>query len=266
MVGNFNLILREGQIVSDRILKTFIRETSPVVKEFKEHARFRKNKKRKKTQHTPPPDLRSLHSPLGLMLLREARIKYGVHPDPRSFDQDDETKRIRGSIVIAENITTGEILVALDKNRQIYDGTAMEQTRDTILIERWGFLGGKREEDETSLATALREFLEEAGIDLLLVDAPIQKVGSIQLRTRGFYIPPHKRPRVAVYHVYLTDSIAKTARPGNEQWEVKWFDPHTIEFLIGEMRDVHSTQRFLENQANAWSAYRTRRQNGNGTS
>lgn len=264
-MGNFNLVLREGQFVSDRILKTFARETGQIVKEFKEHTRFRKNKKRKKTQRTPPPDLRSRHSALGLMLLREARLRYGVHPDPRSFEQDDESKRIRGSIVIAENITTGEFLVTLDKNRQIYDGTTIEQTRDTILIERWGFLGGKREEDETSLANALREFLEEAGIDLLLVDAPIQRVGSIQLRTRGFYIPPHKRPRVAVYHAYLTDSIAKTVRPGDEQWEVKWFDPSTIEFLIEEMRDLHSTQRFLENQANAWSVYRTRRQNGNGT-
>lgn len=205
---------------------------------------------------------------LGRMLLNEARAHLGDNtPRGLSFDAYDDLNIIR-SIIILEVIETGEIMIILDKKKQILDPVTGEP-----ISERWGFPGGQRGENENTLENVIREAQEEARVDLAALGAPIRRIGSIRLRTARSWVETARQAKAAIFWAPITRTAAIKAiasklaniasDPKDEQCDVRLVMPADIDFLVEEARDPRSGVTLLHNQANAWRllmSWRIRRQ------
>lgn len=268
-MSNFGIVLQQGEALKDYHYKNLRRKSEQELwggrkprrkfqkskwREISGPQSFLKRKRRIKSNHVPVFQ----ETELGEMLLKEARLSIYGNKSMRGlyFDPYDEDPLIVGSIIILPVIETGEVVINLDKNKQIIDPVTKE-----AVSERWSFPGGKREENENTLWNILRETKEETHLDLVELGAPIKRVGSIRLRgARGSELA--RRVKAAVFYAPVTKAAAQTAiaskllaiasDPNDEQLDIRLVMPSDIEFLVEEMRDPRSGIKLLHNQAFAW--------------
>lgn len=145
---------------------------------------------------------------------------------------------IVGVQIIGRALDTLEYLIVLDIGKQKYG-------------ERWNFVGGHVLPGEEILEAAIRETLEEAGMDIRL--NPIKRVGFVRLHPRpGATAPAY----AAVFFTVITPEQRESAHPGDEQ------EKDGLKFVSEvELEEIIREKRFHGNHVNGWREFKRWRAN-----